>query len=200
MPRELTSTAMEEFRERLCAVAETLFADHGAAKVSIRQIADAMGVSAMTPYRYFKDKGEIVAAVRARGFDRFTMQLENAYKNAEKGAHGKAIAVRNAYLDHAFDNQNSYKLMFDFHQADEGDYPDLVAAVARARITMTAFVYDLIEEGLVTGEAQQLGELIWSATHGAVVLEMARKLPAGSARSLASQFERLLLNTAYSDL
>ena len=83
--------------------------------------------------------------------------------------------------------------MFDFDQADESEYPDLVAAVIRARRSMTAYVEDLIAADLLNGDAQQLGELIWSASHGAVVLEMARKLPKGSARALAAQLGQLIL-------
>ena len=47
--------------------AERLFAEHGVEAVTMRQLAAALGVSPMTPYRYFKDKDAILAAVRARG-------------------------------------------------------------------------------------------------------------------------------------
>ena len=193
MPRELTIADREEFRDRLCVTAESLFAQHGAHNVSIRQIAHAMKVSAMTPYRYFHDKNEILAAVRSRGFEYFAHVVEKARQETAGDAYAKALAVRTAYFDFAFENEHRYKLMFDFDQADESDYPDLVAAVIRARKSMTAYVEDLIAAGLVNGEAQQLGELIWSASHGAVVLEMARKLPKGSARALAAQLGQLIL-------
>lgn len=193
MPRELTDSDRQEFRERLCAVAEGLFAEHGAQDVSIRQIALAMGVSAMTPYRYFTDKDDILAAVRTRAFLHFAEVLELARAGAEADALAAGVAVREAYLDFAFGNENSYRLMFDFAHADEGDYPDLVAAVARARKSMTAFVIDMITAGLIEGDAQQIGAILWSATHGAVVLEMARKLPQGAARSLSADLSQMLL-------
>ena len=193
MPRELTNADREEFRDRLCTAAETLFAEYGAHNVSIRQIAQAMQVSAMTPYRYFHDKDEILAAVRSRGFEHFANVVEKARQETAGDAYSKALAVRAAYLDFAFENEHRYKLMFDFDQADESEYPDLVAAVIRARRSMTAYVEDLIAADLLNGDAQQLGELIWSASHGAVVLEMARKLPKGSARALAAQLGQLIL-------
>lgn len=193
MPRELTDNDKHEFRDRLCAVAEGLFAEHGAQNVSIRQIALAMGVSAMTPYRYFADKDDILAAVRTRAFLHFAEVLEEARARAAGDAMASGVAVREAYLDFAFGNENSYHLMFDFAHADEGEYPDLVAAVARARKSMTAFVVDMIAAGLIEGDAQQIGAILWSATHGAVVLEMARKLPKGSARDLAGQLTQRLL-------
>ncbi|HXQ45281.1 MAG TPA: helix-turn-helix domain-containing protein, partial [Caulobacteraceae bacterium] len=68
MPRSLSPSEIEGFRSRLIAVAERLFAEHGPAAVSMRQLAEALHVSVMTPYRYFKDKDDILAAVRANGF------------------------------------------------------------------------------------------------------------------------------------
>ena len=44
----------------------------------MRQLADALGCSPMTPYRYFRNKDEILAAVRTAAFDRFAAALEEA--------------------------------------------------------------------------------------------------------------------------
>jgi AcrR family transcriptional regulator len=66
LPRVLSQSDVSEFRERLCAAAERLFAERGANGVGMRQLAAELGVSPMTAYRYFKDKDEILATVRAR--------------------------------------------------------------------------------------------------------------------------------------
>ena len=44
----------------------------------MRALAEDLGCSAMTPYRYFHDKQEILAAVRAAAFDRFADAMEKA--------------------------------------------------------------------------------------------------------------------------
>ena len=80
MPRNLSPADIADFRERLCNAAERLFAEHGVEAVTMRQLADAIGVSPMTPYRYFKDKDAILAAARARAFDRHADALEQAYE------------------------------------------------------------------------------------------------------------------------
>ena len=67
---------------RLCAVAERLFAERGPQGVTMRELARELGVSAMTPYRYFKDKESILAAVRANAFDDFAAALEQAALHA----------------------------------------------------------------------------------------------------------------------
>src|ERR1700743_465631 len=78
MPRTLSPADVEAFRTRLCDVAETLFAAHGPDRGTMREMADSLGVSSMTPYRYFKDKDAILAAVRTRAFNRFAAAMESA--------------------------------------------------------------------------------------------------------------------------
>src|ERR1700760_4149255 len=97
MPRVLTDTDVADFRERLCEAAERLFAERGPDAVTMRQLAAELGVSPMTPYRYFEDKEDILAAVRANGFNRFAEALENARESA-KGARARGRAVGEAYV------------------------------------------------------------------------------------------------------
>jgi AcrR family transcriptional regulator len=44
----------------------------------MRQLAEALGCSPKTPYRYFKDKADILATVRAQAFAKFADTLEKA--------------------------------------------------------------------------------------------------------------------------
>src|ERR1700743_2680178 len=131
MPRVLTQTDVADFRERLCEAATRLFDTKGRDGFTMRELASELGVSAMTPYRYFKDKDDILAAVRARAFNRFAVALENAFRS-EGPAAAKANAVYGAYVGFAFGEPAAYRLMFDLSQPDEALYPELVAAHARA--------------------------------------------------------------------
>jgi AcrR family transcriptional regulator len=186
MPRVLSEADVADFRERLCEAAERLFAEQGEDAVTMRQLAAELGVSPMTPYRYFRDKDDILAAVRTNGFTRFAEALEQARgKAGDSRLRGAAVGA--AYVDFAFEHPHTYKLMFDLNQPHETDYPELVAAGERARRTMSAYVRDLIAEGVVAGDPEQIGMMFWAATHGAVVLELAGKLPAGAARGLQQQ-------------
>jgi len=183
MPRVLTETDVADFRERLCAAAERLFAEKGPDAVTMRQLAAALGVSPMTPYRYFQDKDDILAAVRTNGFTQFAETLEKAREGA-KSARAKAAAVGDAYVRFAFEHPHTYKLMFDLNQPMDDSYPDLVEAGRRAHETQTAWVEDQIAAGEMAGDPEQIGAMFWAATHGVVVLEMAGKLPPGSAKDL----------------
>lgn len=191
MPRVLSETDVADFRERLCEAAERLFAEKGPDAVTMRQLAAELGVSPMTPYRYFQDKDDILAAVRANGFNRFADALEAA--RARPGsARAKGAAVGEAYLDFAFDHPHTYKLMFELDQPHEADYPELVAAGRRARETMTGYVDDQVEGGMFKGDPETIGLMFWASTHGAVVLELAGKLPQGAARKLHHELSATL--------
>jgi len=191
MPRILSDTDVADFRERLCEAAERLFAERGPDAVTMRQLAAELGVSPMTPYRYFRDKDDILAAIRTNGFNRFAEALETARDGAE-GARAKGKAVGEAYVTFALEHPHAYKLMFDLNQPHIEKYPELVAAGRRARQTMTGYVDDAVSEGIMKGDAAEIGMMFWAAVHGAVVLELAGMLPAGGARELSHKLDSTL--------
>lgn len=185
MPRNLSPVDIARFQDRLCDVAEPLFAEHGAEAVTIRQLADAVGVSPMTPYRYFKDRDAILAAVRARGFDRHAQALEQAYQDNADDLERRAEAIGEAYVRFALENPEAYRLMFDIRQPNEGDYPELVRAAQRSRRTMTLHVRDLMAAGRMRGDPELIGHLYWAALHGPLMLQFSGMLPkAYDARTL----------------
>jgi AcrR family transcriptional regulator len=205
VPKILSEAAVESFRDRLCHVAEGLFAAHGPDAVTMRELAQALGVSQMTPYRYFKDKDAILAAVRTRAFTRFAAAMEisdrqSLAKRALKTNNKKpgVNAPENAYLDFALGNPAAYRLMFDVSQPTFGNYPDLVKAMDRARLTMGDGLRRLAAQGRFKGNVSLTAHVFWSALHGAVMLELvgllehssldARKIADTALQALAKQF------------
>ena len=175
MPKALSDQDVAQFRDRLCDAAERQFAEHGLDAVTMRQLAQDLGVSPMTPYRYFKDKDAILAAVRARAFDRHADALEAAFEGPGD-LQARANAVGEAYVRFALTNPEAYKLMFDVKQPSADDYPDLVRAGIRSKKTMTAHVRDMIKAGDMRGDPDMIGHMFWSAIHGAIQLQMADML------------------------
>jgi AcrR family transcriptional regulator len=199
LPRVLTDEAVGEFRERLIDAAEHLFAAHGPEAVTMRQLAGELGVSPMTPYRYFADKEAILAAVRARGFLRHAEALEAAFE-AQADPIAAANAMGQAYVDFAFDHPEAYKLMFDMSQLGEDAYPDLVAAGERSRRTMTRHLEAMAEAGLFKGDPGYVGHMYWAALHGPIMLAFSHKLPpAYDARKLISGLMLALQTSLFPD-
>ena len=175
MPRVLSPAEVEGFRERLIEAAERLFAEHGPQAVTMRQLASELGVSPMTPYRYFKDKDDILAAVRASGFSRFADAMEAAYAGeTEPVARSRHVGA--AYVKFVTEHPQAYRLMFDLAQPTEADYPDLVEASRRSREMQIQHARGMIEAGLIQGEPEMVAHMLWASLHGALVLQMAGKL------------------------
>ncbi len=148
----------------------------------MRQLAADLRCSPMTPYRYFKDKDEILAAVRAAAFNRFSDALETAFQT---GAGGDPLArpqaVVRAYVDFALSEPHAYRLMFDLMQPGEAAYPNLVRAGDRARTAMTEHLRGLLRAQGSEAEVQLRGHIYWSAIHGVLMLHLAGKLAPGVA-------------------
>jgi AcrR family transcriptional regulator len=157
-------------------VAAQIFAERGRDGFNMRELAARLGVSAMTPYRYFKDKDEILAAVRARAFESFAAALEAAFARPGEPQQRSASVAR-AYLHYATGRPQRYRLMFDLSQPREDAFPDLAAAARRARATMTNHVRLMIEAGYYEGDAVLIGHIMWATLHGVAVLHLAGKLP-----------------------
>src|SRR5262245_63796177 len=112
MPRYLTDKDIADFRSELCKVATERFARFGYEGVSMRQLAEALGCSPKTPYRYFKDKADILATVRAQAFTRFAEALEKAIAGVSDPAERGRLAGE-AYLGFALKNPHAYRIMFE---------------------------------------------------------------------------------------
>lgn len=165
MPRILSDADVSDFRARLCMAAEDLFAQHGIEAVTMRQLAAALGVSPMTPYRYFRDKDEIIDAVRTSAYNRFADALEAAFE-AVSDPTERSIAVGEAYLDFAVNNSRAYALMLDLKDMKSPPSEGLLAAGRRAQDCQVRHVQGLIDAGVIAGNALDYGAIFWAIVYG----------------------------------
>ena len=178
MPKTLSSNDIQQFREAMRRVAEDAFATRGAQGVTMRELAKELGCSAMTPYRYFRDKEEILAMVRAAAFNRFAARLEAAAQNAPATDHS---VVSEAYVAFALDEPHAYRLMFD-QTPQQAGYPELAAASQRAWRLLGAHIEQLVAAGILEGDPQLIGYAYWASLHGFTMLALANQLPLPAAQ------------------
>lgn len=169
---------MSAFRHRLCEVAQRLFAERGVHGVTLRALADEAGCSRTTPYRYFKDKAEILAAVRARGFRRLADAVEEAAR-AERDPGRRLEALGRSYLRFAREEPHAYRVMYEISQQDEHRYPELVKQVQRSQQPMLDTVEDCVRAGVVHGDPLNVVHVLWAGLHGLNTLHLADKLHLG---------------------
>jgi len=182
VPRLLSADDVANFRGRLCEAAERLFVEEGPDAVTMRQLAAELGCSPMTPYRYFKDKGEILAAVRASAFDRLSDALDQAFGQVQANhPRPRAQAAGRAYAQFALAQPEAYRLMFDLMQPGEAAYPGLMRATERARVTIVHHLSGAAAGADPGPSARVVGHCHWAALHGALMLHLADKLGPGVA-------------------
>jgi AcrR family transcriptional regulator len=84
----------------------------GAEAVSLRDLAQQLGVSRAAPYRHFADRDELLATVAARGFEQLAASFEAALAAPDEGQAVLRRAGR-VYLDFARKRPGLFRLMFD---------------------------------------------------------------------------------------
>lgn len=178
MPRALSEDRIQSFREELCGVAAELFASHGFEGVTLRSIAAALGVSPMTPYRYFANKEEIFHAVRMRGFQRFAERIE-AVADAYADPVTRLRAISHAYVRFGLDEPHTYRTLFQLDPPKRELEPHEEAIVQSVWAPLRATLDELASAGLLRGDVHCLAHLCWIQAHGLVTLHLAEKLRFG---------------------
>jgi len=106
MPRpNRTEEEIQAMRERILDATLALVRQEGLEGMSIRKIADRVGVSHMLLYSYFENRAEIVQSLRERGFRQMEAGFAESLRRAETGdalaevraSLGKFIALSHAH-------------------------------------------------------------------------------------------------------
>jgi AcrR family transcriptional regulator len=181
MPRNLSEAEIQAFRDELCAVATRRFAEAGYAGVTLRGLAAELGVSPMTPYRYFRNKEEIFQAVRTDAFRRFGVSIEDAARGLRCPIE-RIKAIGRAYLRFARREPHAYRIMFQLDPpAPDADHEPLQhEELRRGWQVLHDAMADGVARGLLRGEPTTLAHLAWIPMHGLVTLHLAEKLQLGA--------------------
>lgn len=158
---ELLDTAVEQLRSA------------GSESLSLRALARAVGVSQTAPYRHFKDKDELLAALATRGYQALLQALKTAGQTAPDCPKQQLYAFARSYVDYAADNPELFKLMFGPSLQPLNRYPDLRDA---SRETLS-FVQRILQRGIELGDFRQqdiayLANAAWAGIHGLATLRV----------------------------
>lgn len=181
MGRPVISEAdFDKEQERIRDAAQALFEQDGREAVTLRAISKTIGSSAMQPYRYFPGgKNEILAAVKARAFDRFADRLKQVTRK-DLGDIEMLEAYCATYIDFALKDPASFSLMFEQHLDAEAAFPELVAAEARARQPVVELIKHVVKTRQLSDDADKIAQVLWASVHGLVMLHLSGQLKFGN--------------------
>ncbi|MBP5359047.1 MAG: TetR/AcrR family transcriptional regulator [Treponema sp.] len=108
----------------------------GEESLSMRKLAEKCGVTMAAPYAHFKNKEDMINAIKNYVTDSFSVYLENAVdKVSDKDIEQKIIALGNAYVTFFINNPEYFTFLFsrgyihanlDFAHSDENDFKPFV--------------------------------------------------------------------------
>lgn len=153
----------------------------GVATLSLRSLAQRVGVSHTAPRHHFGDKRGVVTALAAQGYAALETDLRSA------AADGSFLDVGVAYVAWAVDHPAHYQVMFRPELVD-GDDPEHEQARRGLRQALLDSLGDLVprpDSRAGDGDDDQgkgdgipvLGLAAWSIVHGFVTLALAGALP-----------------------
>ncbi|MES0874868.1 TetR/AcrR family transcriptional regulator [Sinimarinibacterium thermocellulolyticum] len=175
---ESSAQDRQRMRERMIDAARRLYLDRGAEALSLRTLADALGISHTLPYRYFGNKQALLAQLRRDAVERFhAWVLERDPAGADPLTRLRALF--DAYLGFARRHPPEYRLIFASDQPPPDRYPELLAARERMFDFAMDVVQDCIDAGLVQGDAREIAHAYWISLHGLMTLHVAHQLVHG---------------------
>jgi AcrR family transcriptional regulator len=138
--------------EVLVEAALKLIEQGGAEAVSLRDLAQSLGVSRAAPYRHFPDRDALLASVAVRGFEDLIALYEAALAGPGDGRDRLRAAGR-AFYDFATQRPGLYRLMFESDFLNRAAPPAALMAPAeksyRLLLTLVEGAYPDADEGEV---------------------------------------------------
>ncbi|WP_405488752.1 TetR/AcrR family transcriptional regulator [Nocardia sp. NBC_00511] len=151
------NSALTERQRQIAAAARALLDDRGPEALTMRNVAEALGIKAPSLYKHVPDKTALETLVVADAFAELADALETA------AAQGLPELAR-AYRDYAVTHPHLYRLM-NYRPLRRDLLPDgLEAASARPLAA-------------VVGGDPDLARALWAFAHGMVSLEIDGRFP-----------------------
>ena len=108
----------EQLRGALLSAAGALFSEGGLNAVTMRAVSAQVGVSAMTPYRYFAGKAELLTGLWESVIRAVCDRMNLAFA-AHTGARERQRAVQDAYLSYWESHPDHYRLCYMTEEATD---------------------------------------------------------------------------------
>ena len=143
--------------------------EEGEDKLSLRKVAAACEVSHAAPYAHFKDKEELLAAIKSDVTERFMGELEKDMEKAES-AEQAILLMGKTYVSFFSNNPDYFKFLFASqklvaHLRMDKEYPDDYPPFLLLKNTYKKY---LSEKNInMDYKEQETGLLkIWASVHG----------------------------------
>nr|WP_321474446.1 TetR/AcrR family transcriptional regulator [uncultured Paludibaculum sp.] len=163
--------------------------------LTLREAARRAGVSHAAPYRHFRDKDELLAAIAEDGFQRLTTSIQAAVAQSREPRERLSLAGV-SYVEFGVDHRAEFHVMFSL-ALDPAVHPATGAAAEAAFQALLNLTEDLNGAGLLPRtDPRTAARIAWAHVHGLTELALRRQFEFPTRRALlefAAQSTRALL-------
>jgi len=162
-----------DLQSSLLATATAMITEQGIESLSLRKLAERIGVSRTAAYHHFKDKNDLLSAIAAQGFISWQTQAELIFNNNELTDQEKYHTFVHFYVHFATQNAAIYKLMFGSTLwKKEGDKPNSSQTLIDVAYPSFQYQVEMTESWQQKGilpksqNSLRLAQVTWATLHG----------------------------------
>ena len=158
------SVATSARGRELVRAGRQLLEEEGPEALTMRRLADRVGIRAPSLYKHLPDKAALEAAIIATGLEEAAAAFEQAVAGADGNGGGSLAALAAAYRRFALEHPHLYRLMNNGPLPREHLPPGLEERTAAPLLRVAG--------------SRARARAVWAFAHGMVMLELDHRFPA----------------------
>ena len=159
--------------ERIAEAALLILEGEGPEAVSMRRVAEAVGITPMAIYHHFPNREALLNSITDREFAKFLGYIQ---RRIVSGSHQRRlISAMEAYIDYALDRPRIFDYVFSQSRPAARRYPeDFRQRRSPTLNPLAGQVADAMASGwMKKDDIWEVALELWAVTHGYVVLNRA---------------------------
>ena len=166
-----------DLRSSLIDNATAMITEQGIESLSLRKLAERIGVSRTAAYHHFKDKNDLLSAIAAQGFSLWQSKAEQIFENKKLSEQEKYHTFVHFYVHFATQNAAIYKLMFGstlWKKQENNDHSSSQSSQELIDVAYPSFQYqvEMTQAWQANGilpksqNSLRLAQVTWATLHG----------------------------------
>jgi AcrR family transcriptional regulator len=177
--------------EKILKAAHKVFEREGADAVSMRRIAEAVGITPMAIYRHFPNRDALLKKLSDDSFNSAAHEWESRSRNPN--VMKRLLALFEPYLDYALTHPHLFDHAFSVRRDDARQYPE---DFHTRRSPTFNVALDAVIEGMAAGVLKQddphdVTMSLWAHQHGLIALYRAGRFSYDEAQFRAFYIQSL---------
>lgn len=158
-----------DLQKSLLDTASSMINEAGIDSLSLRKLAERIGVSRTAAYHHFADKNDLLCAIAERGFNQWHILCNEIFSQKNISNEDKYRNFVHAYINFATQNPSLYELMFGQTIWKGENSTEALKKVAYASFNYQVEMTKIWQEqGIISNKENtlRLAQVTWATLHG----------------------------------